>query len=368
MTGSRGRSPVVRHAYDPFKRCLDVVMALLLMAAAAPVYGIVAILVAVRLGRPVIFRQERPGLNERPFVLLKFRSMLDVDESRGLVTNEQRMTTFGRRLRASSLDELPSLINVLRGDMSLVGPRPLRVAYLERYNARQSLRHNVRPGVTGLAQIRGRNALTWEDRLEFDVQYVEERSLALDLKILGSTIERVISRKGVEGDGLAAMSAFMGSEDDSGLREVDMDDRWLETRVSWLSDREISNGVSLSFVPDIDGMSSWLDRVGKDTTRRDWVYLDTSGQPVAMCGLAGVGTSEGTLYIYVNPTLHRRGFGRLSMRRLIRRAQSFGMKRLHLEVKRENAAAIQLYRSLGFNFEDKPGLTTGKSAMSMDLA
>lgn len=183
--------------YDPVKRALDVLAAVLLLVLTAPVQLVVAVLVALNLGRPVIFRQVRPGKNGELFTLMKFRSMKDIDEAKGLVSDEDRLTRFGMKLRSTSLDELPSLWNVLRGDMSMVGPRPLLVEYLPRYSAEQARRHEVRPGVTGLAQVMGRNQLSWNQKFELDVRYVEYRSFRFDLRILWRTITTVFSRAGV---------------------------------------------------------------------------------------------------------------------------------------------------------------------------
>lgn len=176
-----------------------------------PVILVVAVAVRVFLGSPVCFRQRRPGLNGEIFEILKFRSMTDQrDPSGALLPDEQRLTTFGRFLRSTSLDELPGLLNVLRGEMSLVGPRPLLVEYLPLYSPRQARRHEVKPGVTGWASIMGRNAINWQDRLEYDVWYVENRSFWLDLKILAMTIPAVLSRRGVTPAGRATAEKFGG--------------------------------------------------------------------------------------------------------------------------------------------------------------
>ncbi len=194
------------------KRAVDVFVAATLLLVGLPVLLAVAALVAVKLGRPVLFRQRRPGIGGRPFWMVKFRSMRDVRDAAGrLLPDDQRLTRFGRMLRASSLDELPELWNVLRGDMSLVGPRPLLMQYLDRYSPRQARRMEVRPGITGWAQVNGRNALSWEERFELDVWYVDNQSLLLDLKILMLTALRVVQRDGVSAQGHVTMPEFMGS-------------------------------------------------------------------------------------------------------------------------------------------------------------
>lgn len=194
---------------DP-KRALDLALGVPALVLSLPVQAVVALAVRWRLGSPVLFRQQRPGLHGEPFTMMKFRTMVDPDPSSGLVTDEERLTAFGALLRSTSLDELPALIHVVRGQMSLVGPRPLLMRYLHMYTPEQALRHEVRPGLTGLAQVNGRNATTWERRLALDVEYVEARSLALDLRIIGRTIAAVLTRRGVTGEGTATMTEFAG--------------------------------------------------------------------------------------------------------------------------------------------------------------
>jgi lipopolysaccharide/colanic/teichoic acid biosynthesis glycosyltransferase len=193
------------------KRALDVAVAGVGLIVTAPVQLVLVVVIARRLGRPVLFVQARPGKDAQVFDLVKFRTMLPVDEARGLVTDEDRMTAFGATLRSTSLDELPTLWNVLRGDMSLVGPRPLLVRYLDRYSPRQARRHDVRPGVTGLAQINGRNAISWADKLELDVRYVETRSFVGDLRILLSTARKVFRREGITDSTSVTSAEFVGN-------------------------------------------------------------------------------------------------------------------------------------------------------------
>ena len=198
--------------FDRLKRGFDVLVATVGLLVTFPVQALVAIVVLVRLGTPVLFRQQRPGKDEQLFTLVKFRTMLEPDPGRGLETDADRMTGLGRFLRATSLDELPTLWNVLRGSMSLVGPRPLLPHYLPLYSPRQALRHSVRPGITGLAQVHGRNGLGWDERLELDVQYVEARSFTLDARILLGTIATVARRHGISGPGHPTMTEFTGND------------------------------------------------------------------------------------------------------------------------------------------------------------
>jgi lipopolysaccharide/colanic/teichoic acid biosynthesis glycosyltransferase len=197
-----------RRPYDVAKRALDAAASAVGLVVLSPVILITALVVRLNLGSPVLFTQPRPGRGGRVFRLYKFRSMRNVDESRGLVTDEQRLTRFGRILRSTSLDELPSLWNVLHGDMSVVGPRPLLVEYLPRYTPEQARRHEVRPGITGLAQVNGRNTVEWEQRFELDVQYVDRRSLALDARILVDTVRSVVAREGISAEGHVTMRKF----------------------------------------------------------------------------------------------------------------------------------------------------------------
>ena len=195
------------------KRAFDFACAALLLAALAPVMLVVALLIRWRMGAPVLFRQVRPGLGGRPFVLYKFRTMQEATDPRGEpLPDAERLTPLGAAIRRTSLDELPQLYNVLRGDMSLVGPRPLLTEYLPLYSARQARRHDVRPGITGWAQVNGRNATSWPERFELDVWYVEHRSFGLDLKILRLTLAKVLSGADVSQPGRATMERFRGND------------------------------------------------------------------------------------------------------------------------------------------------------------
>ncbi|SUY29945.1 sugar transferase [Clostridium perfringens] len=194
------------------KRILDVCIALCSIIGLLPVIIIVSILVKIKLGSPIIFTQERVGKNNEIFKMIKFRTMKQcIDKDGNMLPDEERLTSFGKKLRSSSLDELPELINVLKGDMSLVGPRPLLVDYLPLYSKEQIRRHEVLPGLTGLAQINGRNNLTWKEKFEFDVYYVENWSLKLDFKIFISTFSKLFKRDGISKEGMATTVRFNGS-------------------------------------------------------------------------------------------------------------------------------------------------------------
>lgn len=195
--------------YNYIKRILDIIFSILLLILLFPIYLILYIIVLIKLGYPVIFKQERPGLNEKIFFIYKFRTMTNEKDNNGvLLSDAERLTSFGKFLRSTSLDELPELFNVLIGDMSFVGPRPLLVKYLDRYNDFQRRRHLVRPGITGLAQVMGRNSLSWEEKFNYDIEYVDNISFILDLKILLKTILIVFSKKGISSDTSVTMEEF----------------------------------------------------------------------------------------------------------------------------------------------------------------
>ena len=200
-----------RRPYDFVKRAIDILIAGLALILSLPIQLVVALLVRINLGSPVLFTQQRPGRSGRMFTMYKFRTMRDITED--LVSDEDRITPFGSWLRSTSLDELPELFNVLKGDMSIVGPRPLLPEYLPLYTARQARRHEVRPGVTGLAQVKGRNAMPWAERLAWDVRYVETRSFALDCRIVLDTFKVVLKREGITEEGQVAMTDFEGAPD-----------------------------------------------------------------------------------------------------------------------------------------------------------
>lgn len=194
-----------------FKRILDIICSLGFILCFWWLYIAVAILVKRKLGSPVIFKQQRPGLNGKIFTMYKFRSMTDAKDKDGkLLSDAERLPKFGQLLRATSLDEIPEFINVLKGDMSLIGPRPLLVEYLERYNSEQKRRHEVRPGITGWAQVNGRNAISWEEKFKYDVEYVDKLNFLLDMRIVFLTIKKIVVKEGISQEGNATMEKFTG--------------------------------------------------------------------------------------------------------------------------------------------------------------
>lgn len=196
------------------KRILDFILSLIALIVLSPVLLVVAILVRIKLGSPIIFKQQRPGKDEKIFTLYKFRTMTDKkDENGNLLPDSERLTKFGKVLRSTSLDELPELVNILKGDMSIVGPRPLLVEYLPLYNKEQKHRHDVRPGLTGLAQVSGRNALTWEEKFNDDLQYIKHITFFEDMKIIFMTVTKVFKREGIAQEGNATMEKFTGNKE-----------------------------------------------------------------------------------------------------------------------------------------------------------
>ena len=212
VESGQGRVGLRRRAYPFVKRAMDLAVGASMLLVTAPITLPVAVLIATTMGRPVLFSQTRPGLGGEPFVMRKFRTMRDLRGGEDMLGSDgERITSLGRFLRSTSLDELPTLLNVVAGDMSLVGPRPLLMRYLERYSPEQARRHEVKPGVTGWAQINGRNAIDWDTKFALDVHYVDHQSLSFDLKILFGTLKKVLVREGISAEGQATMTEFMGS-------------------------------------------------------------------------------------------------------------------------------------------------------------
>lgn len=198
--------------YKYIKRILDIISSLLAIIILSPLLAVTAVLVKTKLGSPVLFKQERPGKDEKIFTLMKFRTMTDErDENGELLPDEVRLTKFGKFLRSTSIDELPELFNILKGDMSVIGPRPLLVEYIPKYNEHQHRRHEVRPGLSGWAQVNGRNTVSWEDKFDMDVHYVDNYSFAMDVKILFMTVLNVLKKEGISSETSATMEVFMGT-------------------------------------------------------------------------------------------------------------------------------------------------------------
>lgn len=316
------------------KRVFDCIGAGIGLVVIAPVFAALWLAVRIKLGSPVIFAQQRPGKNGQLFTMLKFRSMLEEDPARNLVTDDQRSTAFGRRLRATSLDELPTLINVLKGDMSLVGPRPLVVEYLPLYSKHQARRHEVRPGITGLAQVSGRNQLSWEDRFNLDVDYVGRHNLVLDLKILAQTFGRVFSKSGIEADGISTMTMFVGPPPEDGLLEQLMSDRWYRLGQTWLQD---PRAVTISVLTTQQSVGA-----------RQWMYLHDEQTPVAVCGLFGLGSPQLSASLLINPQYQNQQLVDALLKRLIHHGKSFDAQRLTLRLPAKHGVLHRNVERLGF--------------------
>ena len=322
------------------KRAIDILGASLGLIVLAPIMIVLAILIRIKLGAPVIFSQLRPGKDGELFTMWKFRSMLEEDPANGLLTDDQRMTSFGRRLRATSLDELPTLINVLKGDMSLVGPRPLNVEYLPLYSPEQARRHNVRPGITGLAQVTGRNALSWEARFDLDVHYVDHHNVWLDLKILAQTVARVFAKTDVEGELISTMTMFVGEPPCDGLTEAPLDDHWQDLWTSW------QRSPAALKIGDFDGLDAH--------TTRHWVYLDDRAIPVGIAGLSGLGGPQLHASIVLGPNHHTTMALEALLNRLLYHGKSYDAHRIFLRLSDTSREFFEIVQLLGFVPLDHP--------------
>lgn len=323
---------VQRRTRNVTKRALDVVGALVGLMVLSPVFVLLWCLIRSKLGAPVIFAQQRPGKDSRIFTLYKFRSMLDADPDS--FTDEERMTSFGRQLRATSLDELPTLVNVLKGEMSLVGPRPLNVEYLARYSPHQARRHEVRPGITGLAQVNGRNALTWEERFDLDVHYVDHHTLWLDIKILVQTITKVFAKTDIEGEVISTMTMFVGPPPNDGLLEEPVDERWQDLWESW------QHSVEPVTIGDHSGADPAMTRY--------WVYLDDRDTPIGIAGLSGLGGPELQASIVLGPNHHTAMAVEALLNRLLYHGKSYDAHRIFLRLSESSRELYEPAQQLGF--------------------
>jgi lipopolysaccharide/colanic/teichoic acid biosynthesis glycosyltransferase/RimJ/RimL family protein N-acetyltransferase len=336
-----------RSRYDPLKRTLDVLGAGIGVILLAPLMAATAGVVALSLGPPVLFRQQRPGRDGRMFEIVKFRTMLQPDSRVGDDNSEGRMTRMGSRMRSLSLDELPNLWNVLKGEMSIVGPRPLKASYLARYSPRQMRRHEVRPGLTGLAQVSGRNALSWDERLELDVWYVDHRSLRLDCSILVRTVGKVLRRDGITGDGQTTVREFFGPAP-TDLELVGV----VGGRVQTLPDPSPApwHGPRSAFwaLPDSETMDVVFGTGRADPGRMDWAAVDPAGQPRSWCGLTDLTQTAASLYLVGGAEPAEQGLIRATLQLLVARAQALGLQQLRLEVDSRDVEARHLFADLSF--------------------
>lgn len=361
------------------KRVLDLFLLAISAPLTVPIIGITSALIALVDGRPVLFKQERAGLNGDPFELLKFRTMkstTDIDLS-GLTPSARitksdaaRITPLGRLLRKSSLDELPQLMNVLRGDMSIVGPRPLFTRYNQYYSAREALRLSVLPGITGYSQTACRNHGGWRERLEFDAKYVERASVFFDVRLILRTIGSAVRSEGVSviagatGDALDDERSFP-SEGSLTMRRIYARD--LPTRVRWLSNPDVRRHMTIGDHITLDSTLEWHKAVRENPRRRDYVFETTEGQLVAMSGVKLRENSRvAEFYVFVDPEAQGRGFGSAATRLTLREsAREDLIDTVWLSVVKENHAAVKIYHRLGFEVVEEVDVRFG---MQVDLS
>jgi len=315
-----------------------------------------AVAAAVRLtdGPPVLFKQERAGLDGRPFNVLKFRTMTNNRSVNGkLLPDRERLTTVGKFLRKTSLDELPQLLNILRREMSIVGPRPLYLSYVPHYTPRESLRLRALPGITGLAQVSGRNAAGWRDRLELDALYTEAPTLRKDLSILLKTVAKVVRSDGISvvagdsGDPLDIERSFP-SQGSLHLRRLYPRD--LKLRVRWMSDKRVREHMNLPEDVTLESTENWYREIRHDPNRQEFVVEDDCGRVCAMTGLRSKKPGEPSeFYIFVAPDLQGLGIGRKATELTLKQAVRAGnIRSITLTVAKKNARALRIYEDLGF--------------------
>jgi lipopolysaccharide/colanic/teichoic acid biosynthesis glycosyltransferase len=312
------------------KRAVDIIVSILGLIVLAPVFGLLWALIRFNLGAPVVVSQQRPGRDGELFGLLQFRTTVEHDPI--LLTGGQRITRFGSWLQTSGLDELPSLVNVLKGQMSLVGPRPLNVNYLDLYTPHQARRHEVRPGITGLAKVSGRDAATWEARFDLDVHYVDHHNLWMDLKIMARTIARMFSRRGIDGELDSTM--FVGEPPRDGLTEEPIDERWQDLWESW------QRSSATMKIGDHDGT--------EPHTTRYWVYLDDREIPVGIAGLSGLGGPVLYASVVLGPNHHTSMAVEALLERLIYHGTTYDAHRIFLRLSESSRALYDTAQQLGF--------------------
>ena len=347
--------------FNAVKRIGDVIAVLITLPLSGFAMILIGLVIRVLDGPEPLFRQEREGLRGKSFQALKFRTMSQARDGSGeLLPDRQRLTRVGGILRRSSLDELPQLLNVLKGDMALVGPRPLYTRYSSCYTTRERQRKLVRPGITGLAQTSGRNGVGWTQRLELDVQYVEHHSFLLDLVILVGTVRKAVMGEGIDiiagdsGDPLDVERSYPRVET-TALRRLYRGD--LETRVLWLSDQRTRRYMTLKGEVTLRSTAEWYDRVRIDERRKDFVaYVPRTGQVLAMAGLTGLEGGSAEYYIFVDPDGTGRGIGTVTTDLVVEWARrSHFAERVWLAVAASNTRALKTYERCGFRATSDEG-------------
>ena len=337
-----------------FKPLLDFILSLLAVIVLSPFFLLFTPVVAIMMKGNPFFVQERAGKNGKPFKLIKYRSMTNKkDESGKLLPNNQRITKFGKLLRNLSLDELPQLFNILCGQMSIVGPRPLHVRYNDRYNFNQAKRLLVRPGLTGYAQVRGRNAVSWERKFDMDVYYVENLSFLLDIKILLDTVKCVLRREGINNGAQIGTEDFMGTKPQVSLVEVSESD--VELIMKWYNDESIFRYCGGGYHPvdreKAEEIVNAMVKENSDGIAKRYI-IETDGHKVGLVGLYGIKGSEKIpeLGIYIGEhDFQGKGIATETCLQLENIARSFGKQRIGLKVVAENLPAVRMYKKLGYH-------------------
>ncbi len=339
------------------KRLLDIFISFTAIVCLSPVFIIITIwLHFANKGAGAFFFQERPGKDAKIFKVIKYKTMTDERDSEGkLLPDSQRLTKVGRFVRSTSIDELPQFFNVLKGDMSLIGPRPLLVQYLPYYTEREKLRHTVRPGISGWAQVNGRNHVNWDKRLEYDVYYVENLSFKLDIKIFVKTILNVIRRKDIE---VAPQGEYLDKlrerEKDNNLYIRQLKDTDLQIRVNWMNNPLIYKHMSYSIPITFGNTHEWYNKIRVSGNRKDVVLSNSMGKIVAFGGLTNIDNliKKAELYIFVNPDMHNMGIGTKATLILCNYGfTELGLNKIYLCTNKSNLGAKRIYEKVGFILE-----------------
>ncbi len=334
------------------KRPLDIALSGTALLILSPIIFILWIWLSIaNKGAGAFFYQERPGKGEKIFRIIKFKTMTDERDADGnLLPDADRLTHAGKFVRSTSLDELPQLWNVFIGDMSLIGPRPLLPRYLGYYTKREKLRHTVRPGITGWAQIKGRNNISWDEKLEYDAWYVEHISLKLDVYICFLTINNVINRKDIivqpSGDFLDVKRSHKKALI---MRDIEIGD--LSVRVTWMNDNKINRTLNIQLPVTLESTQVWFERIKNAPNRKDFTFIENDGTIVAMGGLTDIDDKslDAELYIFVNPNMHGKGYGSESTKLICQYGfEKLCLNKIYLYTNSDNLSAQKVYKNLGF--------------------
>ena len=340
-----------------FKLTLDFLVALIGLLVLLPIFLFVMIGLAIANNGKPFFFQKRPGKNEKIFSIIKFKTMNDKKDAEGnLLSDAERLTKIGSFVRKTSLDEIPQLINVLKGDMSLIGPRPLLVSYLPYYTKRENLRHTVRPGITGLAQISGRNTINWDERLELDAQYVENLSFKNDLLIFLQTIKSVINRRDIvviPGEMFTTLDKYREIEKMFKLKAKYFDKKDISTKVLWMNDKRINHQMFFDLPATVENTQKWFEHNIGNKNRVDFSFI-TNGSYVAMGGFTNIDhiANHAEFYVMVNPEMHGKGIGgKVSYWMYNYAFVKLNLNKIYLYTNKDNVSAYKIYERAGFKLE-----------------